>query len=224
MFKAVLFDAAETLFHTRGTVGEIYGKVAHEYGSTAPYELIHASFLRQFRHSGPLSTTNEKDWWKDVVRRVFTEVGMVRDFDQFFDKVYNKFRDSEGWTLFPETLQLLEDLKSRQLKLGVISNFDSRVYTVMRSLGILHFFDTVTISSETGFAKPDPRIFDAAVRSLGTALSETLLVGDSLRDDVEAGNRVGLTAILVDRDGRYPRADHVRRVRSLQEIMAILDD
>jgi putative hydrolase of the HAD superfamily len=148
---------------------------------------------------------------------------MVRNFDQFFDEVYNTFRDAKGWTLYPETRQLLQDLKSRRLRLGVISNFDSRVYTVMRSLGILHFFDAVTISSETGFAKPDPRIFDVAVRSLGTAPAETLFVGDNLRDDVEAGNQVGLTAVLVDRDGRYSSANHVRRICSLDEIMAILD-
>ena len=222
MFKAVLFDAAETLFHTRGTVGEIYGEVAREFGSTVPPRVIHDSFLRQFSHSGPLSTANEKDWWKDIVHRVFTEVGMVRDFDVFFDQVYNKFRDSGGWMLYPETRELLQELKLRGLKLGVISNFDSRVYTVMRSLGILTFFDSVTISSETGFAKPDPRIFDAAVRSLGTAPVETLLVGDNLHDDVEAGNRAGLTAILLDRTGRYASLHHVQRISTLRDVLKLL--
>jgi putative hydrolase of the HAD superfamily len=222
MFKAVLFDAAETLFHTRGTVGEIYGEVARKYGSTVPRDRIQAVFLKQFRHSGPLSPSNEKDWWKDVVRRVFSEVGMIRDFDRFFDEVYDKFRDSEGWTLYPETTELLVELKSLRLKLAVISNFDSRIYSVMRSLGILHFFDAVTISSEAGFAKPDPRIFEVAVRSVGSTPAETLLVGDSLRDDVEAGKRVGLTAVLVDRDGRYPDLEGICRIASLREILPLL--
>src|ERR1041384_896047 len=77
--EAVLFDAAETLFTTRGSVGEIYGLVAREYGCTAPFDEIQAAFLRQFRHSGPLSTSDEKAWWREVVHRVFAEVGMVRD-------------------------------------------------------------------------------------------------------------------------------------------------
>jgi putative hydrolase of the HAD superfamily len=222
--RAVLLDAAGTLFHTRGSVGEIYGSVARAYGSTASTNDIESAFLAQFRHSGPLSSATEKAWWKDVVHRVFSEVGMVRDFDAFFESVYDKFRDSAGWVLFPETIEVLENLKSQGLKLGLISNFDSRVYSVMGALGILHYFDTVTISSETGFAKPHPKIFEAAARSLDTAPSEILLVGDSLADDVEAAEREGLRAVLVDRENRHAGATHVRRISDLREIASLLDE
>src|SRR5262245_43486001 len=61
---AVLFDAAETLFTTRGSVGEIYGEVARQFGSTTPSSEIQAAFVRQFRHSGPLAREDEKEWWK----------------------------------------------------------------------------------------------------------------------------------------------------------------
>src|SRR5229473_5301738 len=105
-FRAVLFDAAETLFTTRGSVGEIYGSVARKYGSQTPPDVIQAAFARQFRGAGPLSVQDQKLWWKDIVRRVFTEVGMLKNFDQFFDEVYDKFRDSQGWVLFPETIDV----------------------------------------------------------------------------------------------------------------------
>src|SRR5215475_14476135 len=93
-FDAVLFDAADTLFTTRGSVGEIYGSVARDFGSTASPATIQAAFVRQFRHSGPLTTDHEKEWWKDVVHRVFNDVGMVREFDRYFEKVYDTFRGS----------------------------------------------------------------------------------------------------------------------------------
>src|SRR3954462_8642182 len=102
-FEAVLFDAAETLFTTRGSIGELYGGVARQCGSTADDASIQAAFLRQFQHSGPISTDTEKEWWRQVVHRVFSEVGMIENFDQFFEKVYDQFRDSRGWRLFPET-------------------------------------------------------------------------------------------------------------------------
>jgi putative hydrolase of the HAD superfamily len=218
--EAVLFDAADTLFTTRGSVGEIYGCVARDYGCTASFADIHAAFVRQFRHSGPLSTTNEKAWWRDVVLRVFGEVGMVRDFEAFFDRVYDQFRDSRGWMLFPETVEVLMSLKQRAVLLGVISNFDSRVYSVMRDLGIREFFDSVTISSETGYAKPDPRIFAAAVRALACPVETVLMVGDSLHDDVLAAQQAGLKAVLIDRAGRYPGAD-VQRIASLKEVLSL---
>src|SRR5882757_6022871 len=54
-FRAILFDAAETLFTTRGSVGEIYGSVARQYGSRVSADVIQAAFVRQFRGAGPLS-------------------------------------------------------------------------------------------------------------------------------------------------------------------------
>jgi len=221
-FRAVLFDAAETLFTTKGSVGEIYGGIARQYGSNAPTDAIQAAFARQFRGSGPLSTQDQKRWWKDVVHRVFSEVGMVNNFDQFFDQVYDRFRDSGGWVLFPETREVLAELKQRGLKLGVISNFDDRAYSVMRSLNILEFFDSVTLSSETGHCKPDREIFDAAVRALGVVAAEVLLVGDSLHDDVEAAMRAGLSAVLIDRRNRHEEVKQVVRISSLKDVLALL--
>ena len=219
--RAVLFDAAETLFTTRGSVGEIYGSVARQCGSNIPADVIQAAFVRQFRGAGPLSVQDQRQWWKDIVHGVFSEVGMVKDFNQFFDQVYDKFRDSQGWVLFPETQEVLSELKSRGFKLGVISNFDDRAYSVMRSLGILPFFDAVTLSSETGYCKPDREIFEAAVRALGVPAPEVLLVGDSLHDDVEAGMRAGLNAVLIDRHSRHTSINHVQRISSLKDLLRL---
>ena len=223
-FRAVLFDAAETLFTTRGTVGEIYAGVARRYGSIASPQEVHTAFLRHFRGSGPTAPEEQKTWWKDAVHRVFSDVGMVDQFDRFFDEVYNQFRDSTGWLLFPETVEVLQDLKRRGLKLGVISNFDDRIYTVLRSLDILSFFQTVTISSETGYAKPQPEIFEAAIEALGIPAGEILLVGDSLKDDVEAGRQIGLHAVLLDRHDHYSSANHVSRIRNLSEITSLISE
>ncbi|HEY2384410.1 MAG TPA: HAD-IA family hydrolase [Terriglobia bacterium] len=220
-FRAVLFDAAETLFTTRGSVGEIYANVAQKYGSTVPSEVIQTSFREHFKGAGPLSPENQKEWWKDIVNAVFEEVGMIENFDHFFNEVYDTFRDSQGWMLFPETVEVLQELKDRHLKLGVISNFDSRIYTVMESLHVRHFFDAVVLSSETGFAKPDQEIFDAAIEAIGCPAAEILFVGDSLEDDVEAGSRAGLTTVLIDRTGRHAGQYRVQRIASLKEVLKL---
>ena len=218
-YDVVLFDAAETLFTTRGTVGEIYGEVAQRYGSASSPSEIQAAFIRQFRHSGPLTIDNENKWWKDVVRRVFEDVGMVSNFDRFFDEVYDQFRDGRGWRLFPETLEVLEELRRLGRRLGVISNFDSRVYSVMDSLKILPFFNSITISSETGYAKPHPEIFKAAIRTAGVAGSRILYVGDNLADDVEAGAAAGLHTMLIDRHGRYSDLSGVPVIQDLRQVL-----
>jgi putative hydrolase of the HAD superfamily len=220
-FRAVLFDAAETLFTTRGSVGQIYGSVARKYGSTVSIEAIEASFREHFKGAGPLSPEDQKRWWKNIVYRVFNDVGMVENFDHFFDEVYETFRDSQGWVLFPETLEVLQELKNRELKLGVISNFDNRIYTVMESLHIRHFFDVVVLSSETGYSKPDPEIFAAAIEAIGFPASDIVFVGDSVDDDVKAGIRAGLTSILIDRTGRHADQKQLQRISSLRDVLKL---
>jgi len=220
-FRAVLFDAAETLFTTRGSVGLIYSNVARKYGSSASPEAIQESFRTHFKGAGPLSPEDQKRWWKHIVHQVFDDVGMVKHFDDFFDEVYETFRDSQGWVLFPETLDVLQELKNRRLRLGVISNFDDRIYKVMESLHIRHFFDAVVLSSETGYSKPDRGIFVAAVDAIGLPVSDILLVGDSLEDDVEAGIRVGLTSVLIDRTESHLDQKHLQRITSLREVLKL---
>jgi putative hydrolase of the HAD superfamily len=218
-FDAVLFDAAETLFTTRGSVGDIYHSIAEKYGSPASATEIQDAFVRQFRNSGPVTTDNEKQWWKEVVHRVFSDVGMVENFDRFFDEVYEQFRDSRGWRLFPETREVLEELRRNKLKMGVISNFDSRLYSVMKDLDIQSYFDSVTISSETGYAKPQPEIFEAAIRSLGVPANRILFAGDSLMDDFQAGQNAGLAAFLLDRSGRYSGMASAHRIQTLRDLL-----
>ena len=218
-FRAVLFDAAETLFTTRGSVGEIYAGIARQYGSQAATEAIQAAFARHFRGAGPVSVQEQKQWWKDIVYRVFSDVGMIEDFDAFFDNVFDKFRDSQGWMLFPETVEVLEELKQLGLKLGIISNFDTRIYSVLGSLGIRQFFDAVTTSSETGFHKPDREIFESATRALSVPASAILMVGDSPQDDVEAAIGAGLQAVLIDRQNRHRTLGHLHRISSLKDVI-----
>jgi putative hydrolase of the HAD superfamily len=131
------------------------------------------------------------------------------------------FQDSRGWILFPETQSVLEELRRHRFKLGIISNFDSRIYSVLTDLRILDFFDAVTICSETGYAKPQPEIFRAAARALNAEPSRILFTGDSLVDDYLAGQSVGMDACLLDRSGRYATMQSVRTIASLKELLTI---
>jgi FMN phosphatase YigB (HAD superfamily) len=80
------------------------------------------------------------------------------------------------------------------------------------------FFHSITISSEAGFAKPDPRIFVAASESLGYPPHRVVIVGDSLVDDYQGGERAGLHAILLDRTNRYAAIRSIRRILTLREL------
>ncbi len=232
--RVVFFDAADTLFHVQGSVAEIYLRHAVEFGFPQKPDsslAIKHAFGRAFREAPPpvFSVTdptrlkqNERLWWFDIVHHVFYRVGMFERFDEFFDHVFGVFEDHRSWRLFPETASTLTRLKELDLELGIISNFDSRLFAVLRGLGIAEAFDTVTISSLAQAAKPAPRIFHLALEKHAVDPEEALHIGDSLRDDVEGSRKAGLHTVLLDRDGKQEGLG-VRTIQSLEELIPLLE-
>jgi putative hydrolase of the HAD superfamily len=232
--RVVFFDAADTLFHVHGTVAEMYLRHAVQFGFPEKADSLAAitqSFGRAFREAPPpvfaateseLIKQSERLWWFDIVHNVFYRVGMFERFDDFFGQVFHAFEDPGSWRLFPETASTLARLKTLNLELGIISNFDSRLFAVMRGLGIADFFDTVTISSLAQAAKPSPKIFQAALDKHAVDPDEALHVGDSLRDDVEGARNAGLHAVLLDREERQ-QGTELQVVKNLEELFSLLE-
>lgn len=227
--KAVFFDAADTLFFVRGGVGSVYFEVARRYAPyLSPFQ-IGKAFEMAFSTAPPLAFPGksaaerrelEKRWWYDVVRRVFNDAGMFEGFDDFFDELFETFRCG-AWELFPDTREVLEELKGKGFTLSVVSNFDSRIYDVMDKLGIAGFFDSFFISSEVGYAKPSREIFLLTVESLSLKACECLHVGDSLENDYWGAKNAGLKALLLDRDGKHGDKG-VERIGGLKGVVEFL--
>jgi putative hydrolase of the HAD superfamily len=232
-FQVVFFDAAGTLFHVNGSVAEIYLCHAERHGfkpRDSSLSAIKNAFARAFDDAPPpvFAATEppeikqcERLWWFDIVHNVFYRVGMFERFDDFFYEVFDLFGRAESWLLYPETLSVLKALKGKGLELGIISNFDSRLFGVLRGLGIEEFFDTVTISSLAHAAKPSGRIFQQALDKHAVEPSDALHVGDSFRDDVEGARQAGLTGVLLARNGE-PATRDAPIIRTLDGIYPLL--
>lgn len=227
----IFFDAADTLFFIKEGLGNTYAGVARKYGADPDPAALRKAFSKAFRTAPPLAFGGvsqeerkrlEKEWWKKVVTDVYTEVGMFTAFDEHFDELFEVFR-TEAWTLFPETVPVLETLKSKGYRLGIISNFDSRVYDVMERLGIYGYFDTFVISSEAGYAKPSHGIFLTALEKAGVDSGESIHVGDDLKNDFHGPRALGIRAILLDREGEYTSLDRIDRINNLTEIESCLN-
>ena len=229
--KAVFFDAADTLFRVKGGVGNVYWSVSRKYGADSTPGQIEKAFIKAFKAAPPLAFADvstddrkvyEKKWWYEVVKKVFSEVGMFAKFDYYFDELFETFR-SKAWELFPETKGVLTTLKAKGLMLGIISNFDSRIYDVCSDLGINTYFDSFVISSEAGFAKPAREIFKLALERSSVSASESIHLGDSLQLDFYGARSAGIRALLIDKSGRYKDRDDVDRIENLNQIISIID-
>ncbi|MDE3051318.1 MAG: HAD-IA family hydrolase, partial [Nitrospirota bacterium] len=101
------------------------------------------------------------------------------------------------------------------------SNFDSRLFPVIRGLGIDRLIDTVTIASLARAAKPASKIFEIALEKHAVDPDEAMHVGDSVRDDMEGATKAGLTGVLLDRTGRS-RASGGHVIRTLEELLPLV--
>lgn len=230
--KAVFFDAAGTLIKPARSVGESYAAIAAKHGkevsSTNITERFRTCFDAAPRLAFPSATEDtvaalERDWWKSLVAQVFEPWSPFVRFEEYFAELFAYFASPNAWTLYPEVLETLTSLKERDLILDVISNFDSRLVRILDGLGAGAQFENIFVSSRVGYAKPDGRIFNAALSYHGLAPAQALHVGDSEINDLRGANQAGLKGILVER-GKTSAAQASDRIDSLRSILALLDD
>lgn len=211
--KAIFFDAAGTLFHLPRGVGHHYCIAARQVGLELDARAVDHAFAAAWKAMPPRETTrapredDDKGWWRELVDRVMDQVAPAThelDRDAFFEAAYSHFAEAGVWELFPEVIDVLEQLRTRY-ELGVISNFDGRLRMILEQLGISKFFREVVISSEVGADKPDPFIFQRAAQLAGVAADQALHVGDDPVRDWQGAADAGLQVFRLDRPAKTLR-------------------
>ena len=229
--KAVFFDAAGTLIKPARRVGESYAAIAAKYGKSVTAAELFERFRICFDAAPPLAfpgvssgeiTALERQWWKRLVAQVFEPWGEFIGFDEYFDELFRYFGQADAWLLYPEATETLDALKQRGLRLAVISNFDSRLLRIIDGLNVGARFAQIFVSSSVGYAKPQPQIFNFALRQFGLTPDQALHIGDSETNDLLGARNAGMRALLVDRDldGNTATND---RIPSLRQILEHLD-
>ena len=207
MIRAILFDAAGTLFYLTKTVGDHYAYVGREVGLELDAQKLDSAFHAAWQQmprrpaiDGPRKN-DDKGWWRELVGHVFDQVAPSvneLDRDNFFEVAYEHFAEPGVWELYPEVPEVLKQLRPR-FQLAVISNFDGRLRFILQHLGISNYFSYIFISSELGADKPDPEIFRRALKIMQLNTDEVLHVGDDPERDWKAAAAAGLLVFRLDR-------------------------
>ena len=119
---------------------------------------------------------------------------------------------------YPDAAPALTTLRSRGLRIVVVSNWDHSLHERLEQTGLAPLVDGAVASAELGHAKPDREIFEHALGLAGVGPEAALHAGDSPREDVAGALAAGLRAVLVARGGGRPPVAEVPVIASLAEL------
>ncbi len=209
--SVIFVDAVGTLFGVRGSVGEQYAKVASRFGVDLPAVALNQAFFKSFQAAGSPAfpgyeraelKAKEYAWWFDIAVETFQQVDALpqfSDFEAFFAELFAYFAAIAPWEVYADVPIALKRWQQLGIPLGVISNFDSRIYSVLQGLELLDYFASITISTETGTAKPNCQIFEVALQKHGCLPQNAWHIGDSFTEDYQAAQNAGLHGIWLRR-------------------------
>lgn len=226
---AVMFDAGGTLFDLKPTKEEVFHRVLSEKGFKVPFGLVAKTVAEAERkfdgQAAVLDGINEGPFWTRYDRFVLDRLGykgelaeFAKDLSSEFEKLLHRV---ESWAEYPDARPLLEDLRDRDFRLGVISNATDLVEKVLINLDLARYFDPIVISDKVGVRKPNERIFLMAAEMIGARPNRILYIGDKLAIDVLGASRAGLNAVLLDRMNVYANVNCLR-IRSLSALRRFL--
>ena len=235
--QVIYLDAVGTLFGVKGSVGEQYVKIATAFNVELDPELINRAFYRSFQSAPRIAFPDlphsdiliaEYEWWRSLAEQTFNQTGDLikfSDFEVFFKQLYAYFATAEPWFIYEDTYLALNTWQQQGVTLGILSNFDSRIYSVLKALELEDYFSSITISTEIGAAKPDLLIFQAALAKHNLEQSPELAwhIGDSFNEDYEGATAARLTAFWLNRDHQpttNPAKQSARKIDKLTSLVA----
>jgi putative hydrolase of the HAD superfamily len=215
-YRAVLLDAGDTLLGPRESYGAVYARTFAGLGvhrsPSAFDEALGAAWAGLDRRTPRgvdryrYAEGGEDGYWLGFVRAALESLADPPEDPALavtaLPLLREAFRSPDAWIVWPDVVPALDALRARGIRLGVVSNWDSRLPDLLRALGLGHRFEVLAVSSLEGVEKPDPRLFRVALQRLGVPPGDAVHVGDRPDVDGEGAVRAGVDAALVDRRGR----------------------
>ena len=226
MYKAVFLDWDDTIGDFRGSALRSLGQIYEIFGL--------GSFFSSFDKYISLYAPHNIELWEKYGRSEVTKEFLQRDrFEYpFYAKGYTQpalAREtgdafirltSDNYKLLPNAREVVAELAQRYPLTVITNGFVELQYKKIDANGMRQYFKHIVLSEEVGMQKPDPRIFEYALRINGISADEAVMVGDSYSSDIQGAKNAGIDQIWLTRDSGTDTATHIiHDIRQLLEIL-----
>jgi HAD superfamily hydrolase (TIGR01509 family) len=140
------------------------------------------------------------------------------------ERIYQQWASNHHFEIYEDVAPVLTQLAADGFVLGVISNSHRSLTAFTEHFRLDGLIGTTISSAEHGFMKPHRSIFDAALQRAAVRASDAVMVGDSLRADIEGARAAGMRGILLRRSGEVPPAlpRDVSLISTLHQLVDVL--
>lgn len=231
--KAIFFDLDGTLRHSVPSGGDVFSDYVMTLGlpvneearlRAARWEHLYWASSVDLRDDLLAHSGDTENFWIEYSRRRLVALGAAPEWAVQFapqvSKHMGEFYKPES--IVPEDVQrTLPLLKQAGYILGVISNRDKPFQELLHEHGIGEFFEFCLAAGEVNTFKPEPGVFEYALRQLSLSARDTVYVGDNYYADVVGARRAGMLPVLYDPRGVFPDPD-CTTIKSFDELISII--
>lgn len=186
-YKAIFFDRDGTLTYPNEKKIEWYRETVEKW-SNKKFELDYEKMMRLFDAAGYpkeglKSIDEEKRLWKRYYEELLKGEGIKDGVEEKADLLFSELWCNDERKLYDDVVEVMEYFKNRGFKIGVISDTSPYLQITLENLGLGKYIDSYTCSDLVGVMKPDPLIYNTALKSLNITAIQSIYVDDY---DVEA--------------------------------------
>lgn len=231
--KAIFFDLDGTLRHSVPTGGDVFTQYVISLGlQVQPEDRLRAMRWEHLYWASSADLSNDilahsfdtENFWTEYSRKRLIALG-VNDAQAIELARKVSFHMGEAYkpqSVIPdEVRQALTELKQAGYLMAVLSNRDKPFQDVLDSHGISEFFSFALAGGEVASYKPNPGLFEHALKRAGLVPTEAVYVGDNYFADVVGARRAGLKPVLFDPEVVFPEAD-CTTIRSFHELISVV--
>jgi len=226
--RAVFFDVDFTLIYPGPAFqSEGYRQFAAKHGLTIDASQFHAAVLSASHILDEVQDSVYNDQiFIDYTSHILRQMGAVGPaLHDCAAEIYREWAACQHFLMYDDVPDGLKALDRRGLRIGLISNSHRCLESFQSHFELEDLIDVAISSSQHGYMKPHPSIFEAALKLAGVQAADSIMVGDSLSQDIEGAHRVGMRGVLVRRSESISdtsTADGVPVIHDLRKLVDLL--
>jgi 2-haloalkanoic acid dehalogenase type II len=219
--KAVLFDLGGTLVNIDNSKDpHVMKRILGDCGVNRSLEDVSREWVKSWERLNFREMPKLLDeFWVQQNLRVLRNLRLGLNAEKLARFIASHWWDYAKVSLYPDAQEMLPHLKEKGLKIGLVTNgLKSDTNKILPQVGLQGFFDVMVVVDTLRKMKPDAEVFRYALEKMNAKVLEAVFVGDDMEADYKGAQRCGLSAFLIDREGKV-QDESVNRISSLEDLL-----